>query len=164
MENDPRNSAPNGSDPTDARQALAAVDATRASVADRLVTPWWYHLALGLLAGAYLVGYALGDTVVRAAVLVVFFAGILALVSAYRRLTGVWVSGHRAGAATRWAVAMGVFDVVAVVAAIFVHEATGLLWPVWVLAVMVVVAMVVLGRRFDRRLRSELRQGRVQAS
>ncbi|MDN3480138.1 hypothetical protein [Curtobacterium sp. APC 4022] len=162
MENDSAHADP--ADPTDARQALAAVDATRASVADRLVTPLWYHPVLGLLSGGYLVGYVLGDAFVRVVVLLVFFAGIIALVSAYRRLTGVWVSGLRAGSATWWAVAVGVFDMVAVLAAFVVHESTGLRWPVWVLAVVVALAMVVAGSRFDRRLRSELRRGRVRVS
>jgi hypothetical protein len=146
------------------RAALAAVDATRASVADRLVTPWWYHPTLGLLAAAYLVGYALGDTVVRMSVLIAFFVGLGALVSVYRRRTGVWVSGHRAGAATRWAVAMGVSAVVVVVTAMVVHAATGLLWPVWACAAVLFVLIVALGRRFDARLRSELRSGHVVPS
>jgi hypothetical protein len=147
-----------------ARAALAAVEATRASVADRLVTPWWYHPTLGLLASAYLVGYTLGDTVVRMSVLIAFFIGLGALVSVYRRRTGVWVSGHRAGAATRWAVAMGVSAVVVVVTAMVVHAATGLLWPVWVCAAVLFVVIVALGRRFDARLRSELRSGHVVPS
>ncbi|PYY49439.1 hypothetical protein [Curtobacterium sp. MCBD17_023] len=147
-----------------AREALAAVEATRAYVADRLVTPWWYHPTLGLLTAAYLVGYTLGGTVVRMSVLIAFFVGLGALVSVYRRRTGVWVSGHRAGAATRWAVAMGVSAVVVVVTAMVVHAATGLLWPVWAGAAVLFVLIVALGRRFDARLRSELRSGHVVAS
>ncbi|PZE82166.1 hypothetical protein [Curtobacterium sp. MCBD17_032] len=154
----------NESDLDRARAALAAVDATRASVADRLVTPWWYHPTLGLLVAAYLVGYAVGDTIVRMTVLVAFFVGIGVLTTVYRRRTGVWVSGHRAGAATRWAVAMGVAAVVLVLTALGVHAATDLLWPVWVCAAIVFVVIVVLGRRFDARLRSELRNGHVVAS
>ena len=39
------------------RDALADVAATRSSVADRLITPWWYHPALGvILAALVLVG------------------------------------------------------------------------------------------------------------
>ncbi|WP_166779546.1 hypothetical protein [Curtobacterium salicis] len=59
---------------------------------------------------------------------------------------------------------MGGVDMVAVLAAFVMHESTGLRWRVWVLAVGVALAMVVAGSRFDRRLRSELRCGRVRVS
>lgn len=147
-----------------AREALAAIDATRSSAADRLVTPWWYHPALGALTSAYLVGYAFGDTLVRLVVLAGFLVALGLLAASYRRLTGVWVSGHRAGRATVWAVAMGVLAMALVAAALLLYSTTGLEWPVWACAAVVFVSVVVLGRAFDAKLRAELRSGRVAAS
>ena len=45
----------------DAAAALDLVAASRAALADRLVTPWWYHPALGVLVGGLVgVWYARG--------------------------------------------------------------------------------------------------------
>jgi hypothetical protein len=37
--------------PDDAASALAAIDSSRSWLADRIIAPGWYHLALGVLAG-----------------------------------------------------------------------------------------------------------------
>ena len=88
--------------------SLQAVAAARRAAADRLVTPWWYHPVLGALFAGYAVSIALGNAWVLLGGIVVFFAGLALLVSAYRRKTGIWLSGFQAGGATKWAYLMGV--------------------------------------------------------
>jgi len=77
--------------PQAAREQLDALAASRGALADRLVTPRWYHPALaglvfvfiGTAASArwWIVGFA------------VYCAGLAWLVTEYRRLTGLWTTG-----------------------------------------------------------------------
>src|SRR5690349_24584105 len=71
---------------------LAALQADRAALADRVLQPWWYDVALGLLLFGFLSSYAFDSLWVTFPALVVFCAGLGALVAAYRRITGVWVT------------------------------------------------------------------------
>src|SRR3954467_12829787 len=71
---------------------LAALDADRAALADRVVAPWWYDVALGLLLFGFLASYAFDSLWVTFPALVVFGAALGALVAAYKRITGIWVN------------------------------------------------------------------------
>lgn len=142
---------------SDAAQQLAAVAAARSAVAGRLVTPWWYHPILGLLISGYVVGMGFGDTVLRMVTVVLFVAGAALLVRAYKRLTGVWISGLDAGRAGRWANALGALIGVIAVAAWLIGSYTDVRWPIWPLAAVALVGTIVLGRRFDAALRDQLR-------
>lgn len=139
-------------------EALAMASGARAAAAERLVTPWWYHPILGLLVGGYFVAAALGDTTVRLIGAVAFFAGLVALVSAYRRMTGVWISGLQAGRAGRWAYALTGVLVVTTAAGLAVTWSTSLTWPAWAAAAVMAIAVILLGRRFDMALRARLRE------
>ncbi|BCY08590.1 hypothetical protein [Actinoplanes sp. L3-i22] len=142
---------------SNAAEQLDAIANTRAAVADRLVTPWWYHPILGLLIAGYVVGMGLGNTALRLVTVVLFVAGAAALARAYKSLTGVWVSGFDAGRAGRWANALGALIGVIAVAAWLLGSYTELRWPVWPLAAAGLVGTIVLGRRFDSALRAQLR-------
>lgn len=138
---------------------LQDVAAARAAAADRLVSPWWYHLTLGLLVAAYVVGLTLGGPLLDLLVLLVFFAGLYLLVQAYRRTTGVWVDGLQSGPARRWSYAMGGSVFVVALAAVIVPRLTDTAWPMYVLAALLVPVTVVLGRQFDAAVRRGLREG-----
>lgn len=138
---------------------LADVAAARAAAADRLVTPWWYHLTLGLMLAAYVVGLTLGGVLLDLVVLLAFLGGVLLLVQAYRRTTGVWVDGLQSGPARRWSFAMGGSVFVVAVAAVVVPRLTDTVWPMYVLAALLVPVTVVLGHRFDEAVRRGLREG-----
>src|SRR4051794_32236554 len=71
---------------------LAALHADRAALADRVLQPRWYDVCLGLLLFGFLSSYAADSLWVTFPALVLFGAGIGALVTAYKRITGVWVS------------------------------------------------------------------------
>ena len=139
---------------------LSAIAETRAAVADRLITPWWYHPALGVLAAGYLLALGLGSIAIMLAGGVLFIVGAGALASAYRRLTGIWISGFDAGGtASRWAKAIGGMVGVSAVASYFIGHYTDLRWPVWCIAVLGFAACLLLGNRFDTALRAQLRAG-----
>ncbi len=139
---------------------LAIIAQARAAVADRLTTPWWYHPILGLLLAGYIVAVSLGSTAVKAIAIVLFLAACGALAGAYRRLTGIWISGLDArGRAARWARALGVLVAAAMVTSWSVSYWTELTWPVWCLAAVAFAGAVFLGRRFDTALRAQLRAG-----
>ncbi len=146
--------------PAGAAAALGLVQSSRADLADRLVTPRWYHPVLGLLAGGLVLGYASDRLLVRYGALAGFLLGTLLLVQAYRRLTGVWVSGYHPGPARRWAVALGVTLGALLLVSLGLRALTGTLaWSV-VPAVVVVPLTVVLGGRYDRALCAGLRAER----
>lgn len=137
--------------------SLKAVADARRAAADRLVTPWWYHPILGALFAGYAVTIALGNAWVLLAGLVVFFAGLALLVGAYRRRTGIWLSGFEAGGATKWAYLMGVVGGLGIVAAVLLSYTDMSDAWVWAVAVVMGAAIIPIGRTYDRELRADLR-------
>jgi hypothetical protein len=107
-------------DATTAAAELAALDADRAALAERVVQPWWYDALLGLLIAGFIASYSSHNTWVIMGALLVFLAGIRGLVAIYRRITGMWVNGLRPGPTQRaihvW---YGVYAVVLGAAAAF---------------------------------------------
>ncbi|MBP2413562.1 hypothetical protein JOF48_002361 [Arthrobacter stackebrandtii] len=141
----------------DARAALAAVDEARASAAGLLVTPWWYHVVLGLLVSGLVALLGLASLPVLLVGLVLYFVGLFGLVQAYKKKYGVWKSGLSGGKGTVVAYRlMGVYFAAAAVAAGF-GRLTDLVWPVWLVVAVMFGATVVLGRQYDVALRDELR-------
>lgn len=129
----------------------------RRSAADRLTTPWWYHPVLGLLLAAYVMAFSSWNRVVISITVPLVFVGIGALVYAYRRRTGVWISGFSAGRASRWAYAVGGLAAICMVAAVGIAYWTSLVWPSWCLAAVAWLAVIVIGRKFDTAVRAQLR-------
>lgn len=126
--------------PYDPAAALADVDAARRSVADRLITPWWYHPALGVILAAIMLVAALDlHNLVRLPVALAGAVGIGLLIGAYQRTTGLWVDLRNLG-----------------------PTATDRALPAWLavlLAAVAVIATIVLGRRVDDAMRAEIRSG-----
>lgn len=162
IDHEPINSKPTN---YEARAALSDVDSARQSLADRLITPWWYHPSLGVIIGAIVLTAAL-DTpnLVRLPVALAAAVGIGLLVGAYQRLIGLWVDMRNLGPTSRkWWLVYAVV-VVIVVGLSLVPTATGDALPWWVatlLAVTAVVNTVALGRRIDSAMREEIRTGVV---
>jgi len=144
----------------EAATALETIGASRAEMADRLVTPAWYHPALGLLAGGVLVSAESHRWWVFTCAALVYAVGCGVLVSSYRKLTGIWVGGLRRGPAGR--ISMQLMIALYAVAGLDALLDLGLgqrgAFVVGGLAAFVLV--VVLGRRFDEALRAELRASR----
>lgn len=143
--------------------ALADVDAARHSVADRLITPWWYHPTLGaIIAAIVLVGALDLPNLVRLPVALLGAVGIGLLVGVYQRLTGLWVDVRNLGPTSRkWWLTYAVV-VAVVVGASLIPTAVGGALPAWSalsLAAVALVSTIVLGRGMDNALRAEIRSG-----
>ncbi|MEV4570406.1 hypothetical protein AB0K12_42200 [Nonomuraea sp. NPDC049419] len=138
---------------------MAAIASVRAALADRLVTPWWYHPGFAALLGGCVLALGLGDVFVKIGGFLLLIACSALLARAYRRLTGVWVSGFEAGPAGRWLGMLGVLTGLTFVGALAAGAVTGLQWLVWCLAVIELAGTLVLCRRFDAELRAGLRAG-----
>ncbi len=133
---------------------LAALRADRVALADRVVQPWWYDVALGLLLSGLLASYALDSLRVTVPALVLVGAGLGALVSVHRRRTGVWANTPpRVGAA--W----GAFVLVVLGPAFVLAQGFGQHWAVLVAGAVLGVAAGVLSRVRGRRWAAELRGG-----
>src|SRR4051812_19326920 len=91
----------------DARLALDAVRHGQAAAADRLVTPAWYHPALGGLEAMLVLACGAEALWVLPVALVLFSLGVGLLVKVYKTRTGMWISGYSAGRASRWAYCLG---------------------------------------------------------
>jgi len=143
--------------PTSADDALASIEAVnqaQADLADRLITPWWYHPSLGLIEALLVVSMGL-PTWWRLGAIVVAMAGLGALVRAYARLTGLGMSWQYSRLARGWVIAL----LLIVVGALVVVLVVGQPLVTAVAAVVVFVATVVLGRRADCAVRDRLRHG-----
>jgi hypothetical protein len=106
----------------DAAAQLAALQADRTALAERAeAAPWWYDALLSLLLFAFLSSYALHNTWVSLAAVVVFLLCLRGMMVLYRRLTGFWVNGFRKGL-TRRAVAVWMVTALAVIVVGFVVD------------------------------------------
>ncbi|MGY1739327.1 MULTISPECIES: hypothetical protein [unclassified Blastococcus] len=133
---------------------LAALSADRAALADRVLQPWWYDVALGLLLFGFLSSYALDSLWVTFPALVVFCAGMGALVTAYRRITGVWVNTP-----PRLMAGWAAFVLVVLVPAFVLAEGFDQHWAMVVAGAVLGLTVGVLGRVWGRRYVAELRSG-----
>lgn len=141
----------------EAREALAAVEDARASAADRLLTPGWYHPILGLLAAVFVVAMTISGTWVTIGVAVVYFIGLGILMGVYKQKTGLWINGLRAGKASWWTLPLMLIMIAGMGGAYYLHVEKGLHWPGWVAGAVVFAAVNVFGRLFDGALRADLR-------
>ena len=131
---------------------LAALRADRVALADRVVAPWWYDVTLGLLLFGFLASYAFDSLWVTFPALVVFMAGLGALVAAYKRITGIWVN------VTPGAMAAWIAVVLPVLATAFVlSEGFDQRWAMVVAGAVLGLAVVLFGRYWGRRFAADLR-------
>jgi len=143
-------------DPSSARDALDSITATRTRIADRLVTPWWYHPILGAILGALVISPSIArpwNTVVVG----LAAAGVGVLVQSYRRRTGVWVGGFSLPGTRRWAwllVAVALCCFMVGLAAADAHNRLAAM----IAAAVAAAAVVLIGPRFDAAARAELRR------
>jgi hypothetical protein len=151
-----RDPDPRRVDPQPSPAALYAIGNQRGHLADRLVTPWWYHPTLGGALALFVASFATRSLVVVGAGALVYLAALVSLPRLYRRATGVWVQDHTPGRAQRWARALG-FSAVGCLVVGMTAAAVGA-WPVTLLVAAVAFGTTqVFGRRFDEELREELR-------
>lgn len=143
----------------DPASALADAAQSRNALADRLITPWWYHPVIGVPLGAM---FALMDAPfpARIASVVVACAALGWAVAQYRRQTGLWVGPRETGPRSRpaWIACATVLGLlmVAVIANLWVWH---LPYLGVVCGVLVALVYVVGGRITDDALRADIRAG-----
>ncbi|MFG3340397.1 hypothetical protein [Glycomyces sp. NPDC048151] len=146
--------------PQEAQAALAAVHESRSDMADRLITPWWYHPVLGVLVGG-LVAVATSGVAfpILIGVLAVYGVGLYLLVTAYRRKARVWLSGFDGGPKSRRsATAMLVATLAITIAGSVFSIGLEIRWTALLTGLAVAAAVTVWGRHYDKVVRAELRE------
>ncbi|KQS68682.1 hypothetical protein [Modestobacter sp. Leaf380] len=131
---------------------LAALDADRVALAERVVPPPWFGPALGLLLFAFISSNALDSPWVTAPAVLLFGLGTGLLVAVYRRSTGVWVHTPPRVLAG-WAVLV----VAVLVPAYLLGDERP--WVFVVAGAVLGVAVAVLSARWTRAWQRELREG-----
>jgi hypothetical protein len=139
-------------DRDDAAAQLAALDAGRAALADRVLQPWWYDVLLGLLLFGFLASYAFDSLWVTFPALVVFFAGLGALMAAYQRISGVWAT-----VGARVMVLWGALVLLVLVPAFVLAEGFDQHWVMVPAGAVLGIAVAVLSRLWGRAWVAELR-------
>jgi hypothetical protein len=139
-------------DRDDAAAQLAALDADRAALADRVLQPWWYDVLLGLLLFGFLASYAVDSLWVTFPALVVFFAGLGALVAAYQRISGVWAT-----VGAKVMVLWGALVLLVLVPAFVLAEGFHQHWVMVPAGAVLGIAVAVVSRLWGRAWVAELR-------
>lgn len=143
----------------DALRMLAEVEAANADLAKRAKAPLWYHPALGLLIGA-LIAVQGQPTPILLAFYAAYIAGLALLVRAYKRHTGLWISGYRAGR-TRWvALGLAALTTIGGVIAVWLLRERGLTSAPLVFGAIVAVIVTIGGFVWEAAFRADLRDGR----
>ena len=139
-------------DRDDAAAQLAALQADRVALADRVVPPWWYDVGLGVLLFGLVASYAFESDWVTVPALIVFCVGLGALVSTYKRITGVWVNIDAKHMAVWLAIYLPVLGV-----AFALAEGLDQRWVMVPAGAVLGVAITVFGRRWNRAFAAGLR-------
>lgn len=139
----------------EARAALDALDADASQLAERLVTPWWYHLILGVIVAAAIVAPTL-PKVSSMTVFVMIIVWIPFLMKAYTSRYQISMT-QPAGPRSRRLLLLTLAVLAALMASTVLLKLFSIsLWWVVVPAAIGFVVTVVLGRRYDAVLRSEV--------
>jgi hypothetical protein len=151
MESEPTHPTPTSA--TDAATALAAIDEAGAAVAERLITPWWYHPIYAALTGLIVASMGMPRGVGTGAV-VTGAIGLPVLLTVYRNHTGLGTVTGYGFAVLKWMVLVVVAMLTAAVVVLIARRpwvtvsATAAFMPVAFIA----------GRCVDNALRASLRR------
>lgn len=142
----------------DALRMLAEVQAAHTDMAERAKAPTWYHPVLGLLMGGLVA--VQGQTIpVVIGYYAVFLVGLALLVRAYKRHTGMWINGYRAGR-TRWvAVGLAAITMLCMLIAVWLQRERGLTAAPLVFGAIVAVLVTLGGFIWQAAFRADLRNG-----
>ncbi|MBO9558224.1 MAG: hypothetical protein J7515_06505 [Caulobacter sp.] len=142
----------------DAARMMAEIQAANAELARRAVAPGWYHAALGLLMGGLIAVQGAPVPAIFGYYLV-FGLGCWLLFQAYRRRTGMWINGYRAGR-TRWvAIGLAVLFGLIMVSSVHLLRERGLIWAPWAGGAIAAVVVTLGGYVWEAAFRRDLRDG-----
>lgn len=124
-------------------------------LAARVVTPWWYHPALGVIVAAFAASPAFpGASGIWAVAIGIVLLPILTLT--YNRRYGVSTTQPAGPRSKRLLLAMLAILILAMASTLSIKLLALSAWWVVAPAVVAFAATVVLGRRYDAALRDEL--------
>lgn len=137
-----------------ARAQLEDLAVAQQAVAARVVTPSWYHPALAGLVFVFIAGNALPRW--SMVTFFVYCAGLVWLVTTYRKLTGVWVSGWnvRGGRGYAWLLLAVLLAALGVSYAVRWGDLEP--WCAWAAAATSALVTWWAGRRLDTAFRAHL--------
>ena len=138
--------------PLDTRPSLDEVDRARATLADRLVNPWWYHVLLGVLVAQHALVQGLDNRNWTLPSALLLLTGSVVIVVVSRRVTGLSVATPT-GTRSRGVMAL---RVLVALTCIWAAALSSDLWVATAAAILVFAASVVLGRRYDAAVRDDL--------
>ena len=138
-------------DPDEARAALAFLDDDGARLAERVVTPWWYHPIVAAIVISQALPGAWGITLLPLAII-----AIPLLMLAYKKHSGVATTQPAGPRSRRLMLMLLVIVVLALVSTLVVKLTDSSPWWALIPAAIAAVATVLLGRRYDAVLRQEL--------
>jgi hypothetical protein len=140
----------------DAQRMLAEIDAANADLAQRAKAPTWYHSALGLLIGGLIAVQGLPLPLV-AAFYTAYVVGLVLLVRAYKRHTGLWINGYRAGR-TRWvAIGLAALSILCGLIAVWLQRERGLALAPPIFGAIVALIVTIGGFVWEAAFRADLR-------
>ncbi|MGO2112154.1 MAG: hypothetical protein ACTH31_11125 [Pseudoclavibacter sp.] len=152
MEND---SDSTSSDGEKAREALSALDADGARLAQRVITPRWYYPIFGVLVATMTFGVAYPGTY-GFGLVAIGVVGLAVLVRTHTLRTGVWISQAPGPATRKLQRVLMVIYIVLMGAALALRVTEPSPWWALLPALSGLLITVVVGRHYDRVLRREL--------
>ncbi len=138
-----------------AREALRQLQDDGSRLSIRVVTPWWYHPALGVIVAAFVGSQVLPG---QAAIWIVAIGIILlpVLTITYSRCYGVSITQPAGARSKRLLLTELTVLILGMVSSLVIKFLALSAWWGIIPAVFVFIATVVLGRRYDDALRDEL--------
>lgn len=138
-------------------EALSAIQQGHERAIAHARSPWWYYPILGVGYALLGIAFSLGGSFVRTLALIAFLAGGRMLQRGFKRANGVWVGGLRSGVATWWSIGFLLISLGTLVAGWLVSENIGAAWPVWIMAVLILLETLLYGIIFDRAVQRRQR-------
>jgi hypothetical protein len=136
-----------------AKSDLQAVNDARRNAAGRFKTAWWFHIAVGVVLGAFVVTIAhLAPGLWTGAILVLLVIGEV-LRRVYRQRMRVWGYGWRAGRAAFWNIGIALAGIGAILLVEFGHVDT---LTAWITASVLCIVSIGFGVAFDATLRRRI--------
>jgi len=142
----------------DASRMLAEVQAANAELAKRAVAPIWYHPALGLMVGG-LIAVQGSELTFLGAYYAVFSIGLVMLMAAYKKHTGLWINGYRPGRTRVVAIGLAVTVTLIMWGSLWLYRSAGVTWAMVLGGGVSAVITTAGGFLWEAAFRRDLRDG-----
>jgi hypothetical protein len=140
---------------SDPQAALDLISDANRKLVQRAKAPGWYHWVLGLLVGGLCAVQPAGMPWVIA-YYAVYLVGLWLIVRGYRRHTGMWIPGYRAGRTRRVAFGLAAIVASSFLAAILFARRTGFHEAYWIAGALQTVVVIIGGYVWQAAFRRDL--------